>query len=233
MNQEQEILRVQLRGTLLDLLRQIENLDSEQLDGVVFRLEQLASHIIRLCDVNLVDDEIQYLVTEAMQNLQRAEHMTSPRPFTMNVVHSGRAGRPYFDISQELLNYFLNYQFSVPDIARALGVSPSTIFRRMNKYGLAIRNNLPYLSDEELDSKVREILLEFPNAGYRRVISQLSVAGLKPSQIRVRQSMQRVDPQGVAVRWLCLTPRRKYSVSGPLALWHIDGNHKLIRSDGH
>ena len=214
MNQEQEILRVQLRGTLLDLLRQIENLDSEQLDGVVFRLEQLASHIIRLCDVNLVDDEIQYLVTEAMQNLQRAEHMTSPRPFTINVVHSGRAGRPYFDISQELLNYFLNYQFSVPDIARALGVSPSTIFRRMNKYGLAIRNNLPYLSDEELDSKVREILLAFPNAGYRRVISQLSVAGLKPSQIRVRQSMQRVDPQGVAVRWLCLTPRRKYSVSG-------------------
>ncbi len=101
----------------------------------------------------------------------------------------------------------------------------------MNKYGLAIRNNLPYLSDEELDSKIREILLEFPNAGYRRVISQLSVAGLKPSQIRVGQCMQRVDPQGVAVRWLCLTPRRKYSVSGPLALWHIDGNHKLIRCD--
>jgi hypothetical protein len=49
MNQEQEILRVQLRGTLLDLLRQIENLDSEQLDGLVLRLEQLASHIIRLC----------------------------------------------------------------------------------------------------------------------------------------------------------------------------------------
>lgn len=41
--------------------------------------------------------------------------------------------------------------------------------------------------------------------------------------------MQRVDPQGVAVRWLRLTPRRQYNVSGPLALWHIDGNHKLIR----
>ena len=24
-------------------------------------------------------------------------------------------------------------------------------------------------------------------------------------------------------------PRRKYHVPGPLALWHVDGNHKLIR----
>ena len=47
--------------------------------------------------------------------------------------------------------------------------------------------------------------------------------------MRVRESMQRVDPQGVAVSWLRLTPRRQYSVSGPLALWHIDVNHKLIR----
>ena len=164
-----------------------------------------------------------------MENLQRAEQINSERPFQTDVVHSGRAGRPYFDISEEQLNYFLNYQFSVPDITRALIVSKSTIFRRMDKYGLAARNNSPFISDEELDSKVREMLTQFPNAGYRRVISQLSVAEVKPSQIRVRQSMQRVDPQGVAVRWLRLTPRRKYSMSGPLALWHIDDNHKLIR----
>ena len=75
----------------------------------------------------------------------------------------------------------------MPDIARALGVSKSTIFRRMNKYGLAARNNSPLISDEELDSKVQEILTQFPNAGYRRVISQLSVAEVKPSQIRVRR----------------------------------------------
>ena len=46
MHHEQEILRVQLRGTLLDLLKQLENLDSEGLDATVFRLEQLASHVL-------------------------------------------------------------------------------------------------------------------------------------------------------------------------------------------
>jgi DNA-directed RNA polymerase specialized sigma54-like protein len=150
-------------------------------------------------------------------------------PFVAGSIHSGRRGRPSFDISGEQLNYFLNHQFSVKDIACALGVSQSTIFRRMCDNGLQIRQNTNLMSDEELDEKITEVLQEFPNAGYRRVMSQLVVKGLRPSQMRVRESMQRVNPQGVALRWLRLTPRRQYRVSGPLALWHIDGNHKLIR----
>ena len=59
--------------------------------------------------------------------------------------------------------------------------------------------------------------------------SQLSLRDIKISQMRVRASMQRTDPEGVAMRWLSLTQRAVYGVSGPLALWHIDGNNKLIR----
>ena len=68
-----------------------------------------------------------------------------------------------------------------------------------------------------------------PNAGYRRVQSQLFLNGIKVAQRRVREAMHRTDPEGVAMRWLSITPRAVYCVSGPLALWHIDGNHKLIR----
>ena len=60
MDQEQQFLQVQLRGILLDLLRQFENLDSDGLDTAVFRLKQLASHVLRLCDLNLVDDDIHH-----------------------------------------------------------------------------------------------------------------------------------------------------------------------------
>lgn len=127
-----------------------------------------------------MDDEIQHCVTQAMYYLQRVEELNTERPFTIEVVHSGRPGRPGFDISLEQLSYFLNCQFSVSDIARTLGVSQSTIFRRMRKYVLFVRSNLPPLSVDELDAKIREVLQEFPNAGYHRVISQLSVAGLKP-----------------------------------------------------
>jgi hypothetical protein len=43
--------------------------------------------------------------------------------------------------------------------------------------------------------------------------------------------MQRVDPEGILLRALEMNTirRRQYSVAGPLSLWHIDGNHKLIR----
>lgn len=66
MDQEQQILQVQLKGTLLDLLRKFENLDSDGLDTAVFRLVQLASLVLRLCDVNLVDDDIHHLITDTI-----------------------------------------------------------------------------------------------------------------------------------------------------------------------
>lgn len=48
---------------------------------------------------------------------------------------------------------------------------------------------------------------------------------------RVQESMRRVDHGGVLMRTLQLNPRRRrrYSVRAPNSLWHIDGNHKLIR----
>lgn len=94
MDQEQEILRVQLRGTLLDLLRQLENLDSDGLDAAVFRLEQLASHVLRLCDVNLVDDTLHHLITDTISKLRRVEEINTNGPFVTGAVYSGRPGRP-------------------------------------------------------------------------------------------------------------------------------------------
>ena len=85
------------------------------------------------------------------------------------------------------------------------------------------------IGDHELDEVLRQIKTEFPNAGYRRVHSQLVSRGIRVSHLRVREAMHRCDPEGTAMRWLIITPRAKYCVSGPLALWHIDGNHKLIR----
>ena len=120
-----------------------------------------------------------------MSYLQRVEELNTESPFTLDVLHSGRPGQPSLNISREQLNYFISYQFSVRYIANALGVSQSTIFQRMHDYGLQSRQNLPHLSDDELDDKIREILQEFPNAGYRRVISQLFVNGLKASQMQV------------------------------------------------
>ena len=46
---------------------------------------------------------------------------------------------------------------------------------------------------------------------------------------RVRQCLCEEDPLGTALRWNETIYRRKYSVPAPNSLWHIDGNHKLIK----
>ncbi|KAI0210773.1 hypothetical protein LSAT2_004519, partial [Lamellibrachia satsuma] len=46
---------------------------------------------------------------------------------------------------------------------------------------------------------------------------------------RVSQSMRRVNPAVVALRWGNSAQRRTYNVQSSQSLWHIDGNYKLVR----
>ena len=54
--------------------------------------------------------------------------------------------------------------------------------------------------------KLAEIKLQFPNAGIRTMIGHLESQGLHIQETRVRQSMHRVDPEGIIERWLRLKP---------------------------
>ena len=100
----------------------------------------------------------------------------------------------------------------------------------LKEYGISIRSEQDaVLTDLALDQLVRRLQNEFPNAGYRRIYSVLRSRSIQVTQARVRESMLRTDPEAVAMRWLSITPRRVYSFRGPLSLWHVDGNYKLIQ----
>ena len=99
MNQDQETLRVHLRESLLDILHQLQNLDSEHLDRILLRLEQFATHILRLYGVNLISDDIQHLVSQALSCLRGVEELNTEVPFVIDCINSGRRRRPKFNIS--------------------------------------------------------------------------------------------------------------------------------------
>ena len=107
-------------------------------------------------------------------------------------------------------------------------MSARTIQRRMADYGLS-SNNYSDLSEEELDRMVTEIKEQFPRAGYRQVLAILKSHGVFVREHELRDSVQGCDPLGTSLRWFATIERRQYSVRGPLELWHMDGNHKLIR----
>ena len=99
----------------------------------------------------------------------------------------------------------------------------------MSEYRLSIRSLYSVISDQELDRIVSEVKKEFPNCGYRLMKGHLLHRGYRVTQAQIRESLHRVDQEGIAIRWSSVIHRRKYAVRSPLSLWHIDGNHKLIR----
>lgn len=143
----------------------------------------------------------------------------------------GPTGRLRMALSPYHLNSLLELNLSIPAIAKILGMSRSTVFRRMNEFNLSVKALYSSLSDEELDQCITDIKSRQPHAGYRMVKALLQARGHRIHYQRVRSSMHRVDTPGVVSRMVSLgcIARRAYSVPGPQSLMHIDTNHKLIR----
>ena len=57
----------------------------------------------------------------------------------------------------------------------------------------------------------------------------LKAKGIHISMVRLCDCLSDMNPVNAALRWASPITRRVYSVPHPNALWHLDGNHKLIR----
>ena len=138
-------------------------------------------------------------------------------------------GRPKFDSPQQQLSFLVESGFTGPQIASILGVSLRTVRRRMVDYGLSMSNEYADILDGDLEHLVMEIKAEFPTCRQKQMMGHLKSHGYRVQQVRVRDVMRRVDPEGSVMRHLSALNRRRYSVPAPGSLWHIDGNHKQIR----
>lgn len=143
---------------------------------------------------------------------------------------SGR-GRPRLTVSLETLTHLVELGLPSNCIAKLLGVSRATLFRRMAENNIYMSGQYSGCSDDQLDSLVTEIKGTMPDAGYSLVRGALLAKGHKVQWDRVYASMHRVDSVGVLARMsrLGCVVRRTYSVPYPKYMVHIDTNHKLIR----
>jgi uncharacterized protein (DUF3820 family) len=218
--------------------RTLEYPDINKIDSMVMRAELLYGHILRLQESgiapNVITDEVVEIIRSLFKSLSTFSEGVHYRGSVSNAYQAhtpllNQEGRPRYDLPQEQLTYFIEKGFTCTKICSMLGVSLSTIRRRMKEYGLTIRGTYSQISNAELNIFIQRGYTLFPNAGYRFLLSWLNQQGIRVQEYRVRQSIREIDPIGVANRWLTCIKRRTYSVSGPQALWHLDGNHKLIR----
>ena len=170
------------------------------------------------------------LLREALRNLTEVCDCAD-NDVEAEAIFTGNRGRPSYNIPYEQVTFLVERRFSTKQMASILGVSERTVQRRLQHFGMSIRGTYATLTDQELDSTIQEILRVQPNTGNKRMTGYLAVRGVRIQQRRIRESMRRVDPEGTLIQALELNVinRRRYSVPSPLALWHIDGNHKLIR----
>ena len=205
------------------------------IDAALNQLEIVYRELVAMDALGELDDNgvsalgfTGHAIEQVRHILQSPQRVCSHAYFSP-LVHDGTVGRPRYDVPVSTLESLVYSGFTGPQIAEILCLSVRTVRRRMAEYGISIRATYTTLSDEELDSIVGRIQREFGLCGNWQMQGHLRAQGLRVQQSRVRESQRRVDPGGSIMRRLSSIHRRVYRVNGPLALWHMDGNHKLIR----
>ena len=137
-------------------------------------------------------------------------------------------GRPKVEVDLDDVEFLLSLKLSVTKVAEILMISRSTIYRRMKEEN-RVMGSYSAISDATLDSVIVSIKRNHPNDGEVMIGGHLSSAGIRVTRARIRASIHRVDPLGVAERRRRIIQRRVYSAPHPNYVWHIDSHHKLIR----
>lgn len=191
-------------------------------DELVFESETLLSEVVR-AEESLPSGSGEALIL-CIQNIVKAIQET---------IHENHRkhsrGRPQIAVGEDHLRALIGARFSFCDISKILKVSPKTVCRRVVQYGLEDDVCFSDIKDRELDEITRLFVSTHPNSGERSLTGFLRSNGLRVQRIRVRESLTRVDPIGVQTRFRQVLHRRRYNVCMPNSLWHIDGNHKLIK----
>uniref|UniRef100_A0A3P8SBA6 Integrase core domain-containing protein n=1 Tax=Amphiprion percula TaxID=161767 RepID=A0A3P8SBA6_AMPPE len=166
-------------------------------------------------------------ITEALQNLHylvQCDINDSSMPIVEHETEVGPgSGHPNVTIEREHLKNLLDTYLPVACIAKFIGVSRSTVYRRMQEFDMSVRGTYSTMTDQELDILISSIKSQMPNAGYRLVQGHLVTMGLRVQWWRMMASMHRVDAAGIFSRLTeigCVV-RRSYSVQGPLSLIEI------------
>ena len=155
--------------------------------------------------------------------------MTSCDGHVCKMAEGNAVGRPPIDIDLDEVEYLRSsLLLKWPKIAELFGTTRQTIYRKLKEDGISV-DFYSSVTDAQLDTQLRCIIRLHPNDGEVLLPGHLRSQGINVARSRIRAAIHRVDPEGPQLRSLTTVRRRIYSSEGANHVWHIDGNHKLIR----
>lgn len=135
-------------------------------------------------------------------------------------------GRPKLDVSKEEILSLRQLNYSWLEISEILQVSRQTLHRRLHEFGI---DKFTAISESDLDCTLQHIKAEHPACGEVMIQGHLLHNGIKVQRSKLRAAIHRVDHVNTVSRHSSVIRRRIYSAPHPNAVWHLDGNHKMIR----
>ena len=137
-------------------------------------------------------------------------------------------GRPQKNINRAFLSEVFRpgRNISISKVAEAVGIDRKTLRKQMKIQGVA-QTPFSAISDEDLDSLVKEHKAKHPNTGIRYIRGSLRAKNLRVQRHRIVSSLGRVN---MVTKVVCCNKgikRRDYYSPRPNAMWHLDGHHKL------
>ena len=138
-------------------------------------------------------------------------------------------GRPKVYVTSAQVKEMFDLGFSVSQLAVRFSVSSVTVYKLLNNAGIEHSERFSSIDDSELDRIISDIKVTHPNAGEVNIVGHLRARKIQVQRNRVRASIHRIDPQGPSERSSTNFHLRVYETPCPNYVWHIDGNHKLVK----
>ena len=140
-------------------------------------------------------------------------------------------GRPTYIIQKEQLVFLRELRFAWTMIASMYGVCRRTIYNIRSRHGLLSCQfpEFTCITDDDLKCVMSDIKREMPELGQSMIRGVLESRGIHVSTTRIRECLFQIDSINNTLCWSSPISKQVYSVPRLNSLWHIDGNHKLIR----
>lgn len=171
MNEELQAVCIQ---KLKDIISICENESGTSNEDIQFKISSLLL-IFQNCPERFGLDPVIDFLFKAINILDRdsvVKNCTFQSRYSTYEVSNGMKGRPKLLIPSEILEYYVDSDFTLSQIAAILGVSKSTVRRRLEEMSISISCKYSLINDESMRR------VDFEGVLYRRL-------SLKPVQRKV------------------------------------------------
>ena len=177
--------------------------DQDYIDSIIIRCERLLVAVLMLSEVDYLSDGMLSGIDAVCDSIEEIVATLfsddANTDVTIPAQSSQDQGCPKLKVCREQLKFLLDANFTQNDIAHLLKCSSKTVSRRIKEYNLTIQGT--HIDEDDLDQVTLLYIKRYPNAGQKSYSAFLLDQGINISRQKVRDSLLRVDPNGIMQRF--------------------------------